>query len=419
MESIKYNYGILPLKEQYEKIDSRLRERLHVILPELMKRNGLDMWVVMAREYNEDPVYLSLVPKLERTAARLSCLVFSLNENGEFKCLSLCRQNPSIEKYYERAWDQKNETQWEALKRIITEKNPEKIGVNISEGFAMADGLTKNLFDQLEKALGENISTKFTDATDLAVGWLETRSPKELEEYPGIYKVAERIINQAFSLEVITPGKTKTSEVEWWIMERINDLGLTAWFTPTIDLQREGEENSRLDEAIILPGDILHCDVGIEYLGLCTDTQRLAYVRKDGEIDAPEGLQNALKVCNYFQDIVAECFVEGKTGNEILNQALGRAAKEGISATLYTHPIGIHGHGAGPIIGLWDNQVYVPLKGEQRLHDNTCYALELNTSSQVKEWGDQEATIYLEETIAFTGGKIKYIGDRQTAFILI
>jgi len=419
LKSIKSDYRLLSLKEQYERIDNRLNYRLKVILPELMKKNKIDMWVILAREYNEDPVYLSLVPKLERTAARLSCLVFSLVEGEEIRCFSLCRPNFALEKYYERAWKGGTENQWEALKRIIRERNPEKIGVNISEGFAMADGLSKNLYDQLVTTLGADIAVKLTSATDLTVGWLESRSPMEIEEYPEIYKVAEKIIQEAFSGEVIKPGVTNTSEVEWWIMERINDLGLNAWFTPTIDLQREGEKNPRIENATIFPGDILHCDVGIEYMGLCTDTQRLAYVKKPNENGAPIGLIKALENCNHFQDIVAECFIEGNSGNEILENALEKAKTEGLYATLYTHPIGIHGHGAGPIIGLWDNQIFVPLKGEQRLRHNTCYALELNTSSFVEEWGHQGVTIYLEETISFVNGKVEYIGDRQKSFILI
>ena len=415
----KNNIEILSIKKQYEKMDEWLQCRLTDILPELMAKNNIDMWVILAREYNEDPIFKTLVPALEITSSRLSCLVFYIDGNKDFQRVSLCRPNPAIEKYYKSGWDGKSETQWDCLKRFVSEKKPNKIGVNVSENFALADGLSKSLHEEFMKTIGEENSKLVMSAEKLCVEWLEKRCWGELQDYEKIYKVAEKVIGEAFSKNVIKVGVTSTEDVEWWIMEKINGLGLKCWFAPTIDLQRMGEQNKRIGNELILQGDIVHCDVGLEYMGLCTDTQRLAYVLKDGESKAPEGLRKSMKNCNEFQDIVAGHFIEGRTGNEILALSLKEANDVGISAMCYTHPIGFYGHGAGPIIGLWDNQIFVPGKGDYQLNDDSCYALELNASTAVAEWEHQEVTIYLEETVAFTRGEVRYMGQRQVDFILI
>ena len=415
----KVDKKILSLRDQYSITDDWLKDRLENILPEIMKREGIDMWIILAREYNEDPVFLTMIPSLVRTASRLSSLVFILNSDNNLECLSFSRPNSRLENYYIRAWDSNVETQWEGIRRIIKEKNPKKIGVNFSNSFALADGLTKGLYDELLKNVGKEYEDRIVSAEKLAIGWLETRSKGELKNYREVYDIAIGIIEEAFSNKVIKPGETTTLDVEWWIMEKINDLGLKAWFTPTIDLQRRGVEENRISNSVILSGDILHCDVGIEYMGLCTDTQRLAYVLHPGESQPPKGLKHALKTCNEFQDITAKNFVEGHSGNEIFKASLEEAKNNSINAMLYTHPIGYHGHGIGPTIGLWDNQGNVPIRGDYPLYKNTCYALELNTASNVLEWDNQQVYIYLEETVAFTENGIEYLKDRQTDYILI
>lgn len=384
-----------------------------------MKRENIDMWIVLAREYNEDPVFRTLTPALIRTASRLSCLIFSLNNNNELEALSISRPNPIFEKIYKSVWNPDKETQWECLRRIVSELNPKKIGINISDSFALADGLTKSLYDKLLKSLNDEYSSQIVSAEKLCIGWLEKRSLSEIQAYNNIYRIACSIIEEAFSNEVIKIDETTTEDVQRWIMEKINDLGLKAWFTPTIDLQRKGTKNSRISNTVIRSGDILHCDVGIEYLGLCTDTQRLAYVLKPEEKHLPTGLKDAIGNCNEFQDIVTENFLAGRTGNEILVSSLKEAKTQSIKAVLYTHPIGFNGHGAGPTIGLWDNQNEIPIKGEYPLYNDTCYALELNTAINVPEWDNQEVFIFLEETVCFRSEGVKYINGRQTEFIII
>lgn len=419
-KGVTMNKKILSLSQQARVRNEWLEYRLANILPRLMERTGIDMWVVIAREYNEDPVMGSLFPAPVMTASRLTGLVFSYKKQKGLECFSLYpEESGMLSPYYTPVWKKGQETQWERLNELICEKKPEVIGIDTSEKFALADGLSKHLYDQFVGCLTEEYRRRLTSAEDLVVGWLETRSDRELQVYPGINNIIHSIIAEAFSNEVIDVGVTTTADVEWWMMEKAASFGLNPWFPFDVDLQREGEKNTRMTGEIIRPGDLLRCDVGIDYLGLKTDTQRLAYVLKLHENNAPEGMKTALGTGNRFQDIVCEQFAEGKTGNEILLAALKQAETENIKAELYTHPIGVHGHGAGPTIGLWDNQKGVSGRGDYPLYTDTCYALELNIAQNLPEWNNQELRICLEQTVAFRDGQVFYLDGRQTDFLLI
>lgn len=407
---------ILSLREQAQLTNGWLKQRLETILPALMKREGLDMWIVIARENNEDQVLFSLLPAPLLSARRRTILVFWRREDGSLERLNLGPSGSEMDLVYSAIREDKQSDQWQCLAQVVRERRPRTIGINCSEVFAAADGLTATDHSHLHKTL-TGLDARVSGTDNLAVGWLEQRLPVEIEAYDGINRIAHAIIAQAFSSHVILPGQTTALDVAWWIRQRIHDLGFRAWFHPTVDIQRRGAGNVPADE-IIRAGDLLHCDVGLHYLGLATDTQHLAYVRHPGEDNSPRGLELGLSQGNKLQDITAAEFKAGRTGNEILAAALATAAKAGIKARIYTHPIGIHGHGSGPTIGLYEQQDGVPGSGDYPLHENTCYALELGVTAHVTEW-DQEVTFPLEQTVAFSGGEVKFLGGRQTRLHLV
>lgn len=407
---------ILPLREQARVVDGWLAHRLDTVLPEIMRREGIDMWLVIAREYNEDPVLLSLLPSTALSARRLSMLVFFMKADGQLERLTVSRY--PIAPFYAAVWDPDKEEQWAALARVVRERNPRRIGIDISETFAFGDGLTTSLHRNLIDALGPELAGRTSGAERLAVGWLERRSVPEMQAYPGIVAIAHSLIADAFSSRVCHPGVTTAADLVWWFRQRINDLGLTAWFQPTVDIQRQGCARVA-DSEVIQPGDVLHCDVGLHYLGLATDTQQMAYVLRLGEDEAPAGLAAALRTGNRLQDILASECADGRSGNDILAAALARAQAEGIMASIYTHPLGFHGHGAGPTIGLWDAQQGVPGRGDYPLLADTCHAMELNIRQAVAEWGGQAVQMSLEQDILFSGGLVHFLAGRQTELHLI
>ncbi len=407
---------IKSLKEQSELRNEWLKLRLDKVLPAVMKREGIDMWIILNREYNEDPVYLTLIPQPAFSARRLSVLIFYRKGNGEFEKLIIAKRGG--DNIYKSAWPENVKDQWEAIAKVIEERNPGKIGVNFSSEFAFGDGISWYLKDKLMMSLSEKFKGRIVSAEKIAVGWLETRIPEEMALYPEIVSIAHSIIAEAFSSKVITPGKTTKDDVEWWMREKISSYGMDAWFHPSVDIVRPSVSVFK-DSPIIRKGDMLHCDMGLVYIGLNTDTQQLAYVLKDGESDAPEGLKSGLKEGNRLQDILMGEMKAGLSGNQILKSSLEKAKAEGLNPSIYTHPLGFHGHGAGPLIGLWDSQGGVPGRGDYLLYPNNCHSIELNVKKAVPEWKNELVTISLEQDAFFDGLKCEFIDKRQTEFHLI
>ena len=414
---------ILPLKERAAFVNKLQKERLNKLLPQLMEKTDIDMWVLIAREYNEDPIIKTMLPPTWLNARRTTILVFSLDKKTKnFESVAIARYAfgdniPSI-------WDKdKQPNQWEALKDYIVSKNPEKIGLNISSYESLADGLSKYHYDQLYNVLSPEFRKKITSAEDLAIAWIETRTDLEMTVFSQLVEISSSIIREAFSTKVITPGITSTDDVVWWMREKVLSLGLDTWFHPTVDVQRKDnsdlyafDNKSKFD--IILPGDLLHCDFGISYLTLNTDTQELAYVLKPGETDAPDFLIQAFKEGTRVQDIFTNNFKQGLTGNEILRRSLEQGKAEGLRPSIYTHPLGTYGHSAGTTIGMWDSQGGVPFTGDHPLQYNTAYAIELNTTVYVEEW-EKDIRIMLEVPGFFGKNGFRYINGRLKEFLLV
>ncbi len=416
---------ILSMEERAEVIDRLLEERFETVVPELMRREGFDMWIIAAREYNEDPVMRTMLPATWLNARRRTVLVFydRGNEQGVER-LAVARY--AMGDAFPSAWNPEEQPdQWARLAEIVEERDPQRIGLNMSEMFATADGLTASEKDGMLAAWPQKYIDRIAGAENLSVGWLETRTQSEMELYPMIMRIARDIISEGLSERVIQPGVTTTDDVEWWYRERIRDLNLVTWFHPSVDFQRpaaterDNDFSAREEGGVIHMGDLLHIDFGITYLRLNTDTQMLAYVLKHGESDAPQYLHDAMAVGNRLQDILTDQFATGRSGNEILLSALDQAKAEGINATIYTHPIGYHGHGAGPTIGLWDQQGGVPGRGDYPLYPMTAHSIELNAAVQIAEWGGQTVRIMLEEDAIFDGEDVTYIDPRQERILLI
>lgn len=417
---------ILSQREQAAVIDEWLEERIQTLLPTLMDRTEIDMWVIISREYNEDPVIKTFLPATWHAARRRTMLVlYKAPGSAVVETYAVARYD--VGKSFKKAWDPDTQPdQWKRLSELIVEKNPKKIGLNIAEDFGHADGLNVTEYNTLKSYLPENFQSKITSAQNLAVGWLETRTPSEMATYRHLQTIANDIIADGLSEEVITPGVTTTDDVVWWYRERIKALKLDTWFHPSVDIQRadpasQGQLRSfavKADSEVIMPGDMLHIDFGISYLRLNTDTQQLAYVLKLGENEVPQYLKDAMKVGNRLQDILTSQFVTGRTGNQILKETRKVMDAEKIKGSIYSHPLGVHGHASGPTIGMWDNQGDTPGAGDYPLYPNTVYAIELNAVVFLKEW-NKELRVQLEEGASFDGKNVTYLNGRQVEIMPI
>jgi hypothetical protein len=417
---------ILPESERAQVVDEILADRLNNLLPQLMDRTGIDMWILISREYNEDPVLKTMLPATWLNARRRTIILFYRDKaNDTIDKLAVARYN--FGENIISAWDKEKEpSQWKRLMDLIEERDPGTIGLNFSTHFNIADGLDKTDYDEFMEHLPSRYRNKVVSAEALAIAWIETRTEHEMVIYNQLVDITHDIIAQAFSEKVVTPGITTTTQVEWWFRQKVTDLGLNTWFHPSVDVQRTNERagnhlysfSNRPENMVILPGDLLHCDFGITYLRLNTDCQELAYVLKPGEKAPPEFLVKALADGNRVQDIFTSNFEYGKTGNEILLKSLEEAREEGLQPSIYTHPLGSYGHSSGPTIGLWDSQDGVAGAGDYPLFYNTVYAIELNTTVNIPEW-NRDIRIMLEEAGYFGEKGFRYVNGRQTELLTI
>ena len=394
-----------------------------------MDRAGIDLWIVLGREYNEDPVLATLLPATWLSARRRTILVLHRSDDGVTAA--------AVSRYpvgqFLPAWSPEEggrlpaeDTQWAEVRRIVEQAAPRRIGIDVSPDFALADGLSHTEHRLLTEALGP-WADRLVSAEELAVGWLETRLPEEIAVLDRLNHRAREVVEEAFSPAVLTAGVSTATDLAWWIRQRLTDLGVDPWFHPVVDVQRAGVAPLRGEALLpavpydvpVEPGDLVHCDVGLSSLGLRTDSQRNGYVLRGGETEAPAGLRRALAVGNRLQDLTTAQLVPGRTGNEVLAAARCAAAAEGIDGVIYSHPIGVHGHGAGPAIGRWDDQDDVPGAGDRVLHPDTVYALELCVRVPVPEWDGQPVRLGLEQGIALTDAGVDYLDGRQTELILI
>jgi Xaa-Pro aminopeptidase len=418
-----------PLREQDRVRQEWLSLRLERVLPSLMRRHGVGMWIVDCREYNEDPVFFSLVSPSVMAARRRTILVF--NDLGPEKGIERLAlgggSNGGLYQVYRdpelegrELWGQ---AQWALLRKLVDERRPATIAINVSQGHAFADGLSAGEREQLEAALGPWTS-RLVRAEILPVDYVAVRLPEMLPTYRHMMRIVHALIARAFSEEVITPGRTTTDDVVWWLRQQVNDLGLGEWFPPSVSVQRPGAGARAYTAAaastVIERGDHLHTDFGIKAMGLATDTQHVGYVLQAGESEPPAGLRQALARSNRLQDLLLERMRPGRTGNEVLADTLAAMNAAGIEGSVYTHPIGDHGHGAGPLIGLWDRQQAVPGRGDVLLLPSTWFSIELQATTPVPEWGNQPVRSAQEEdAVLAEDGRMAWVLERQTRYHLV
>ena len=406
---------VLSVKEQAVTINEVLTDRIDNLLPKLMDEAKIDCWLIISREYNEDPILKTFLPAEWLSARRTTMLVFYRDKKNE-SIHSYAIARYQVGKRIQAAWNpEKEPNQWKALSKLIDSLNPNQIALNTSKDYGHADGLHYTEFNELNNAMSPNLLKKIVSAEKLGVAWLETRTEKEMAFYPTLLAISHQIIKEGFSNKVIQPNKTTTNDLVWWFRQKVSDLGLSTWFHPSVEIQRR-EINEK--DVIIRRGDLLHVDFGISYLRLNSDVQEHAYVLLPNETTVPAELVAAFNKTNRLQDILTSNFKTGRTGNEILAASLNQAKAEGIQPSIYTHPIGFHGHAAGTTIGMWDMQQGVPGSGDYAMRPNTCYSIELNATHTISGW-DRPVRIALEQNGCYNGSSFDYLDGRQKTILLI
>jgi len=416
------------LREQALEQQQWLELRVGRVLPRLMAEYDVRMWILSMREYAEDPVFWSIISPTTFAARRRSIYVFTRRDDGTVERLALggTSQGGVFEAYRSTRPAPTQPTaelvgneQWRLLRELVEDRDPENIVLNIDPDWAFSDGLHAGEREALEDALGPELVSRVKREPRLAMNYIALRLPEMMPRYRKIQETVHAVISQAFSNAVITPGETTIEDVEWWMRQRVRDLGYTVWFQANVDVQRAGEVPSS-GPTVIERGDLLWTDFGVVALNLHTDTQHLGYVLKEGETSAPAGLLQCLANSNRLQDILLEHMEPGLSGNTILANTLAQMRAEGINGTVYTHPIGDHGHGAGPLIGRWDGQEGVAVRGDAILLPSTWHSIELQATTPIPEWGGKPVSCRQEEEAYLdTEGERHWTFRRQSRFHLV
>ncbi len=396
-----------------------VQARLERVLPALMAEYDVDMWILSMREYGEDPVFWSIASPTTFAARRRSIYIFNRRDDGGVERLALggSSQGGLFEIYRSPRPAPSGEQaelwggeQWRLLNEIVADRDPANIVLNIDDTWAFADGLASGEREALERALGDEFLPRVKREPRLAINYIATRVPEMTSRYVRIQETVHAIISEAFSNAVITPGVTTTEDVVWWLRQKVSDLGMTTWFQPSVSVQRASPVGGSAP-VVIERGDVLWTDFGVITMRLKTDTQHMGYVLREGESEVPAGLMACLAASNRMQDIQLEEMHPGRDGNQALAAARARMEALGINGTFYSHPIGDHGHGAGPLIGLWDRQEGVPGRGDAQIRPNTWFSIELQATVPIPEWGGQTAQCRQEEEASLDA-----TGDRSWTF---
>jgi Xaa-Pro aminopeptidase len=413
--------NLLSLREQMTVREAWLKKRFDTMLLPMMRKHNVSMWIVMNEEFHSDAVTESIVPPIP-IVGRRDFFIFADNGKTLDRYAVVRYSEERLKNHYTLISPARDKTA-ETIREIVEQKNPKTIALNMGGGRGQSDGITHDAYKFLVGALGKDYESRFVSGGKLIADYLDTRLPEELEHYRSAVLVTDILTRRALSSEVVTPGVTTVGDVRWWLLQQVNNLGLTVWFQPDLRVQRQAKSNNTsqqflevADEAVVLePGDLIHVDFGLNYMGLSTDWQKHAYILKKNEKDASVGLKNALKNTNLLQDALFKHARVGMTGAEVYTGAMEDMRKANIEAMIYSHPLGTQGHGLGASIDFRRS-----IGGaEERFRLGSYMAIELNTSTAVPEWNNQKVTIMAEDDAVMTEKGFEFIRPRQTEFYLI
>jgi Xaa-Pro aminopeptidase len=415
---------LLSVREQQAVREAWLKKRLDTMLLPMMRQQKIEMWIVTNEEFHADPVTEYIAPPLPYNGRR-DFFIFADRGGDKLDRIALVRYPEEALKRFFEVLNPPGRDITATLRRIVEERNPKTIALNMAGTRGATSGLTHDAYKYLSETLGPDYTSRFVSAAPLIVEYMDTRLPEELEHYRTAVELTEILTLRAFSNEVITPGKTTVGDVRWWFLQQVNNAGLSVWFQPDLRIQRQNQATGKTQQFlsvasesdVIQRGDVIHIDCGLNYLGLSTDWQKMGYVLRQNEKDAPEGLKKALTNTNRLQDALFAHIKPGAKGFEVYDAAMNDMKQAGIEAMIYSHSVGNQGHALGASIDFRRPAAGAPL--EPPFREGSYTSIELNTTTAVPEWGGQKVTIMMEDDAYLTRDGMKWFRPRQTAFYLI
>lgn len=399
-------------------------EKMRLHLQPLMREHGFDMWVIMSRENNPDPMidHFGGYGITGWYGHRNAYILYDPGGDGPLETVVFgTHQSRHMDRFFDRIVNYGEEGLAPYLSEYVAEKDPRRIAINQSRTISMADGLTVELKKYLEDAIGPAYAQRLASSEPLVIDYVSVRTPAELElALEGSWRTWN-ILSRAFSNEVVRPGTTTLMDLHWWITDEWRAQGLDFNFPASFSLQRRGLDGSLndYDDPVILPGDLLHVDFGVKLMGIVNDQQKMAYVLRPAETRAPEGLERAFAQSVRMADIIAEELRPGVLGHEVKERAEARAREEGIEALVYSHAQGSWVHDAGAW-AIFDWPERYGIHAREPVRATEFWSIEFSVTAAVAEWGGQRVRIAREED-AWVGedGRVHWMAGPQEELWLI
>jgi Xaa-Pro aminopeptidase len=396
------------------------------MLLEMMRRHGVDWWIVVNEEFHDDPLTEFIAPPRPYAGNRDVFLFIDAGERGLRKIAISGYAEENLKNFFESWDDPRPATQ--VLPALLQQHPPRRIALSIGGTRGVTRSLTHDTYLWLGQIMGSDAEKQFVPAADLIEEYLDTRIPEEFEIYTTLVKLTEVLARRAFSNEVVRPGKTTVGDIRRWLYDALWAHGVRTWFQPDIRVQRAGvlPNLSRgflavsPESTVIQRGDVLHLDFGVSCMGLHTDWQKMAYVLEPGERDAPAGLKAALANTNVLQDaLMLRHSRPGRTAAEVYAATMDEMKLRGIEAQIYSHPLGNQGHALGASIDFRAARRPETMAQSKRLRLGSYISIELNTLTAVPEWNGQKVFVMQEDPAYLTDDGWKFFVARQEKFYLI
>ena len=418
--------ALLPWSQQIQIREAWLVQRHAMLLP-MMRRHNVAMWIVVNEEFHDDPLSHYVAPPRPYTGNRDIFVFVDGGAEGLRKYAITGYTEENLARFFDAPTTEPRPA-GPALRALYEQWKPATIALGIGGRRGQTRSLGHDAYQFIAEAVGEDGTRRFVSASDLIEEYLDTRLPDEMEHYRTAVALTETIVRHALSPAVITPGRTTVGDVRRHLYDAIWAAGVRTWFQPDLRVQRASADvaTSRgflavAPESIVIePGDLVHIDFGISYMGFDTDWQKMAYVLKPGESEPPPGLRKALANTNALQDaLMLRAARPGLTGGAVFRATMAEMKEKAIEAMVYSHPIGTQGHGLGAGIDFRAANRSDTTALNSRLRLGSYISIELNTVTPVPEWGGKKVFVMMEDDAYLTPDGFRFFRPRQESFYLI
>lgn len=403
----------LEARNRWSRLCEMRRDKFDRILPEAMRENGIDMWIVAMREGHPDPLWELLGRGYIGTTG-----YFIFTDRGgdriERVAINVTDHNREACGAYDAT------PAFTDLAAFVRERNPKRIGLNLSTEMGMADGLSHSLHTEIVTALGATLATRIVSAEKLVSDFSSRRVASELVAFGEATEIGRQIAERALSNEVITPGVTTLAEVAWWIQEQQLTRGLGSSFeVPSIYITGPNGIEATSNNRIIQRGDIIMIDFGVGYLNMWTDQKRIAYVLKPGEVALPSSIQRAFDNAVKVREVIRRTAKPGKTAQAMMDDVNAAIVAAGfrqmrgfnqirddasIEFNIGCHSVGDWGHGIGPSMATFN-----PGRLRFEIRPSNLFSIELFAYTPIPEWGGKKLRIPLEDDAVVTARGVEWL----------